>query len=403
MEHKQDLVIIGAGMVGAALACAMAPSGLKITLVDTRPPPQISDTEFDLRVSAITRASQNIFSALDAWTFMEKKRVSPFCEMRVWDSQGNGQIHFDVAEIGEDILGWIVENSIIQNGLLDRLTHFENVEFIYPERISGFVVYDDVVSVELASGKQLQSRLLIGADGADSAVRKLAGITTRGWSYDQQGLVCTVRTSGHHNETAQQVFLPTGPLAFLPIGDHTCSIVWSLSGDSAERLSSLEDEDFLKELQSAFGYSLGTMLEVGPRAVFPLRLQHSTKYVQPRVALIGDAAHAIHPLAGQGVNLGLADAASLADVLLDAVDQSRDIGALPILRKFERWRKGDNLTMMATMDGFKRLFGSQLPPVTGLRNLGLTLTNNLVPVKNRIMRRAMGLEGDLARLARPRF
>ena len=403
MEHKQDIVIIGAGMVGAALACAVAPSGLKITLVDTRPPPQISDTEFDLRVSAITRASQNIFSVLDAWDFMEQKRVSPFYEMRVWDSQGNGHIHFNVAEIGEDTLGWIVENSIIQNALLDRVSHFENVELIYPERITDFVVNDDVVSIELASGKKLQSNLLIGADGADSTVRKLAGISTRGWSYDQQGLVCTVRTSGHHNEMAQQVFLPTGPLAFLPIGDHTCSIVWSLSGDSAERLSSLDDEEFLKELQSAFGDSLGTMLEVGPRAVFPLRLQHSMEYVQPRVALVGDAAHAIHPLAGQGVNLGLADAASLADVLLDALDQKRDIGAIQVLRKFERWRKGDNLTMMATMDGFKRLFGSQLAPVTDLRNLGLSLANNLTPLKNMIMRRAMGLEGDLAKLARPRY
>jgi len=192
-------------------------------------------------------------------------------------------------------------------------------------------------------------------------------------------------------------------LAFLPVGDHTCSIVWSLSGDSAERLSSLDDETFLKELQSAFGYSLGTMLDVGPRAVFPLRLQHSMEYVHPRVALIGDAAHAIHPLAGQGVNLGLADAASLADVLMDALEQKRDIGVLPVLRKYERWRKGDNLTMMATMDGFKRLFGSQLSPVAGLRSLGLNLTNNIAPLKNMIMRRAMGLEGDLARLARPRY
>ncbi|MDH5191358.1 MAG: UbiH/UbiF/VisC/COQ6 family ubiquinone biosynthesis hydroxylase [Gammaproteobacteria bacterium] len=403
MEHKQDMVIIGAGMVGAALACALAPTGLKITIVDTRPPPQISDNEFDLRVSAITRASQNIFSALDAWDYMQQKRVSPFREMRVWDSQGNGQIHFDVAEIGEDNLGWIVENSIIQNALVDRLTQFNNVKLVYPDRISDFNVNDDAVTIELASGKQLQSRLLVGADGADSTVRKLSGITTRGWSYDQQGLVCTVRTSGHHNEMAQQVFLPTGPLAFLPIGDHTCSIVWSLSGDSAEQMSSLDDEAFLKALQSAFGYSLGTMLEVGPRAVFPLRLQHSTEYVHSRIALIGDAAHAIHPLAGQGVNLGLADAASLADVIQDALEQKRDIGALQVLRKYERWRKGDNLTMMAAMDGFKRLFGSQLFPVTGLRNLGLTLTNNLAPLKNIIMRQAMGLEGDLARLAKPRF
>ena len=403
MEHKQDMVIIGAGMVGAALACALAPTGLKITIVDTRPPPQISDNEFDLRVSAITRASQNIFSALDVWDYMQQKRVSPFREMRVWDSQGNGHIHFDVAEIGEDNLGWIVENSIIQNALVDRLTQFNNVKLVYPDRISDFNVNDDAVTIELASGKQLQSRLLVGADGADSTVRKLSGITTRGWSYDQQGLVCTVRTSGHHNEMAQQVFLPTGPLAFLPIGDHTCSIVWSLSGDSAEQMSSLDDEAFLKALQSAFGYSLGTMLEVGPRAVFPLRLQHSTEYVHSRIALIGDAAHAIHPLAGQGVNLGLADAASLADVIQDALEQKRDIGALQVLRKYERWRKGDNLTMMAAMDGFKRLFGSQLFPVTGLRNLGLTLTNNLAPLKNIIMRQAMGLEGDLARLAKPRF
>jgi len=402
MTIDKDMVIVGGGMVGAALACAMAPSGISIAVIDTRPPPVIADDEFDLRVSAITRASRNILSALGAWSIIENKRLTAFREMRVWDSRGSGHIHFDSAHIGEDTLGWIIENSIIQNALLDRLQNFENVQMICPNRVSGFRNENDHVRVELEKGEAITARLLIGADGADSMIRKMAHIETKGWAYDQQALVCSVCTSGHHNETARQVFLPTGPLAFLPMPGNYSSIVWSLSGERVKELTSLDDEAFLKELQTAFGYSLGTMESVGPRAIFPLRLSHTLNYVQPRLALIGDAAHAIHPLAGQGVNLGFADAASLAEILLEAIEHRRDIGAMQVLRKYERWRKGDNLIMMASMDGFKRLFGSSSAPVSWLRNFGLTLTNNLNPVKNLIMRRAMGMEGDLARLARPR-
>ncbi len=398
MSDRYDVVIAGGGMVGAALACALGDTALRVAVLEGTPP-SLPGPEPDLRVSAISRASQRIFQAVGAWPGMLDQRVSPYREMRVWDATGPGQIHFDSAAIGEPLLGWIIENRIIQATLLERAQAFSNVSLYCPavlELIGGS--RETSIHLQLANGNSLYTRLLVGADGANSKVRQLASIDTNGWSYEQKGLVTTVATEQSHQETAWQRFLPSGPLAFLPLSDGCCSIVWSNHTEQAHRLLELDEDAFALELAEAFQWRLGAITQVGPRAAFPLRLQHAKSYVQPRIALVGDAAHVIHPLAGQGVNLGLLDAAALAQVLEQAVAEKRDPGAFSVLRRYERWRKGENLLMMGAMDAFKRIFGSSLAPVRLLRNAGLGLTDGLVPVKNLIVRRAMGLEGDLPRL-----
>ncbi len=388
-------------MVGSALACALAPHGFRIAVLEARAPQrEWPPDEVDLRVSALTRASQRILQRLGAWERMTEMRVSPYREMHVWDATGGASIHFDSAEIGEPDLGHIVENRVTQLALWERLGEFENVDSLCPALLDRFERGDEETVVTLRDGARLRCRLLVGADGRDSQVRELAGITHHGWPYDQHALVATVRPELWHKETAWQRFMPSGPLALLPIDDGRCSIVWSTRPSRAEELMALDDDLFLKALTEASERILGEIVEVGPRGVFPLRLQHADAYVQAGLALVGDAAHAVHPLAGQGVNLGFLDAAALADVLLEARRKGRSIGSFTTLRRYERARKGENMAMLAAMDAFKRLFSNDILPLRLIRNLGLKLTDTATPVKHLIMRRALGLTGELPTLAR---
>ncbi len=420
IQQDYDIIIVGAGMVGATLACALGSSALRIAVLEAQPLPAdtMIDDDIDLRVSAITHASQRIFTAVGAWPGMTARRMNAFREMHVWDEGSpqdyapihtppyKGEIHFDSAEIGEHTLGYIVENRVIQAALLDRLRAFSNITLLCPASVASVNITADAVRVGLVPtdvnrGRQLIAKLVIGADGAHSKVRQLAGITTRGWSYIQKGVVATVKTALPHLDTAWQRFLPCGPLAFLPLHDGCCSIVWSTTPEHADALVAMDETAFLAALDQAFGNKLGKMMtSSGSRAAFPLYLQHATAYTAPRLALIGDAAHTLHPLAGQGVNLGVLDAATLAEVILDAYNLGKDVGAYSILRRYERWRKGDNLAMMAIMDGFKRLFSNDFKPLRWLRSRGLAFTHRLPPIKNLIMRHAMGLTGDLPKIAR---
>lgn len=400
--ENYDVVIVGAGMVGGALASTLAGSNLKVALLESAAPSEVhADDPVDLRVSAITRASQQIFTAIGAWSGMAERRISPFREMHVWDAGSQGAIHFDSADVGEDTLGHIIENRVVQIALWERLQRADNVELICPAACATLQRHRHLMRVQLTNGDTVVARVVVGADGAQSRVRQLAGIATQGWQYDQRALVATVETKCSHRETAWQRFLTTGPLAFLPLRDGRSSIVWSTTPPHAEHLLSLDDVAFCDELGNAFDLKLGRVLACSERAAFPLRLQHTQHYVAPGLALIGDAAHVVHPLAGQGVNLGILDAASLAEVLLDARAAGKDIGELSVLRRYERWRKGDNLMMMAAMDGFKRVFGSDWRPLQLTRGAGLTLTDHSGPFKNFIIRHAMGRSGDLPRLARP--
>ena len=401
VKQDFDVVIVGAGMVGAALACALGESRLRVALIEARPFNHDWPADcFDQRVSAITRASKNIFTSLGAWDAMRDARISPYRDMHVWDATGDGVIHFDSANIGEAMLGHIIENRVVQSALLKRVAELDTIELITPASVTSFETQTDKVQVTLDNGQQINAALIVGADGGRSHLRELAGIEVQGWSYGQEAVVARIETSGSHQETAWQRFMPDGPLAFLPLSDGSSSIVWSTSPEHAGELLDMDDATFLDNLQNSFGDKLGRMLSCGQRAGFPLRMQHAKQYTQSRLALIGDAAHTIHPLAGPGVNLGLADAATLAEVIVQAHRQHQDIGEHRVLRRFERWRKGDNMAMITSMESFKRLFGSRTPLVRLLRNTGLRLTNKLDPAKNMIMRQAMGMEGELSKLAR---
>lgn len=401
MTDTYDVVIAGGNMVGAALGCALGTLGLRAAVVEPRKPARAPfPAPHDLRVSALTRATQHMFENLGVWPAMEAQGVSPFREMRVWDAGGAGRLHFDSADLGEPALGYIVENRVIQAALVERLRELPAVEWLCPDTVDAFEVGVGGVSVATGEGRRLEARLLVGADGSDSRIRQLARIPVRGWPYEQTAVVATVRTERSHAETAWQRFLPTGPVAFLPFADGACSIVWSTTPEHADELMVMDDASFCARLSQAFEYALGQVVETSPRASFPLRLRHAARYVDLRIALVGDAAHMIHPLAGQGANLGFMDAAALAEVVVSASPQRRDPGELAVLRRYERWRKGENMLMMSSMDVLKRLFGADAMPVRLARNWGMGLVNAAGPMKHGIMRRAMGLSGDLPRLAR---
>jgi len=318
----------------------------------------------------------------------KKQRVSPFREVRVWDGSGGGSIHFDSANLAEADMGHIIENRVMQKALMDRLAHFENIDFISP--VSLKKMNDN--KIELDNGEIISAQLIVGADGARSWVREQAGIAVKERPYGHHALVAKVQTEIPHQKTAWQRFLPKGTLAFLPLEDENyCSIVWAESPERVEELKNSDEDLFKKELAEQFESRLGRIKSIGQRATFPLQMRHAKNYVLPGIALIGDAAHTIHPLAGQGLNLGIADAQVLADVIKEALKKKRDFAGLPILRKYERGRKSDNLTMIAAMDGFKYLFGSQSEPAKWIRKTGLNLTNAFNPVKNIIMERILGL------------
>lgn len=396
-----DIAIIGGGCVGGTLACALAQSGIRVAVVEAREAPREWDRDsVDLRVFAITRASERIFRSIQVWEAIQQGGLSPFRDMRVWDAGGTGEIHFDSAELGEPTLGYIIEQRVIQAALNARMGALPSLDRRCPALLVSFDIGPDRTTITLGNGQRLTARLLVAADGAESQVRGMAGIRTEVHSYDQEAVVAVVTTEQSHQQTAWQRFLPSGPLAFLPLRDGRSSIVWTTTPGRAAELCALERGAFMSELSAAFGHRLGAVIGVEERVRFPLQRLHASRYISERVALIGDAAHVIHPLAGQGVNLGLLDAACLAEVLLDTQRSGRDPGRQSNLRRYERWRHGNNQAMQYAMDGFKGLFGASAAPVRTVRTLGLGLVDRLGPVKQLIARHAMGLDGDLPRMAR---
>jgi 2-octaprenylphenol hydroxylase len=320
--------------------------------------------------------------------------------MEVWDQNGSGSIRFDAAEMAEPCLAYIIENNAIRAALVERLHHFTNVHQLCPVDIADIAVGDEQVTVTLNDGRTLGARLLIGADGANSRVREVARKAPPPRVMEHNSNLATVTTEKPHANVARQRFLTTGPVAFLPLPEpHTCSIVWSADTKRAEAIMAFDDATFTTELQRAFGDRLGAIGTVSARAAFPLALSLAKTYTTPRLALIGDAAHTVHPLAGLGVNIGLLDAAALAEVLLDAMARKQDVGAHALLRRYERWRKGDNALVVSTTGFFRYVFSNNLPLLAPLRNLALDFADAVAPLKQLVMRRASGLIGDLPKLA----
>ncbi len=405
---QADLIIVGAGMVGSTLALALEGSGLNIVVLDASPL-EVADFDplggFEPRVSALSAASQRILQRVGAWPGIAARRASPYTDMHVWDGSGTGQIHFSAETVHAEVLGHIVENRVVQDALMETMQRGGRLQLIGDARVEQLTQTDEGWRLTLGDGRELRTRLLIAADGANSAIRRLAGCETREWDYLHQAIVTSVRCSEAHQRTAWQRFTDDGPLAFLPLerdGDrHWCSIVWSVTEAEAKRLMALDDLAFCAALERAFEQRLGEVLEVDPRLCIPLRQRHAKRYMQPGLALIGDAAHTIHPLAGQGVNLGLLDAAVLAEVLKAAIARGERAADVRVLSRFERRRMPHNLAMMAAMEGFERLFQADPLPLRWLRNTGLKAVEALPEAKALFVRQALGLSGDLPELAKP--
>lgn len=400
--EKFDLVIAGGGIVGATLACLLDGLELRVALVERRLPDagelafQGAELRFDARVSALNEASRRVLDEIGVWSSVRGVRCCDYREMRVWDAEGTGSIHFSAAALGADSLGTIVENSVVLAGLYERLRGQENLTVVSPFKSAELECDGAGTNLIGDCGRRLQSGLLVGADGGNSAVRRLAGMSSREWEYGQAAVVATVRTERPHEFTAWQRFLDTGPLAFLPLaanedsGFRHSSIVWSTRPDEADELERLPDEQFCTRLAAAIEHRLGAVEWCDRRFGFPLRQRHADSYVKENVVLAGDAAHTIHPLAGQGVNLGIRDAAVLAEELRAGLAAGRRLNDPVVLGRYERRRKGDNLGMMWTMEGLHRLFGAQPLALRWLRNTGLNLVDRAAPLKNFLARRAIG-------------
>lgn len=406
MELRADLLIVGAGMVGSALALALQGSGLQVLLLDGSPmsvKPFDVQAAFEPRVSALSAASQRILERLGVWEGITARRASPYTDMHVWDGSGTGQIHFSAASLHAEVLGHIVENRVVQDALLDRL-HDCDLGLLANARLEQMRRSGDDWLLTLADGRTLRAPLVIAADGANSAVRRLTGVATREWDYLHHAIVTSVRSTQPHRMTAWQRFTDNGPLAFLPLErdgqKDWCSIVWSTTPGEAQRLMALEDGEFCSELERAFEGRLGSVLAADPRLCVPLRQRHAKRYVAEGLALVGDAAHTIHPLAGQGVNLGFLDAAVLAEVLLQAAERGERLAEVKVLSRYERRRMPHNLALMAAMEGFERLFQADPLPVRWLRNTGLKLVDRMPEAKALFVREALGLIGDLPELAK---
>ncbi|TDV52629.1 2-octaprenyl-6-methoxyphenol hydroxylase /2-octaprenyl-3-methyl-6-methoxy-1,4-benzoquinol hydroxylase [Pseudomonas graminis] len=405
METRADLLIVGAGMVGSALALALRDSGLNILVVDGGPltvKPFVADAPFEARVSALSIASQRILERLGVWEGIVARRVSPYSDMHVWDGSGTGKVHFSASSVHAEVLGHIVENRVVQDALVERL-HGSEIGLLADARLEQMRHSGDDWLLTLSDGRTLRAPLVVAADGANSTVRRMTGTATREWDYLHHAIVTSVRTADSHRKTAWQRFTDDGPLAFLPLdreGEHWCSIVWSVTPEQSERLMKLDDERFCRELENAFEGYLGKVISADSRVCVPLRQRHAKRYVAPGLALIGDAAHTIHPLAGQGVNLGFLDAAVLAEVLRGAVERGERLADERVLSRYERRRMPHNLALMAAMEGFERLFQADALPVRLLRNAGLKMVDHSAEAKALFVRQALGLTGDLPALAK---
>jgi len=371
-----DAIVVGAGAAGGALALALARDGFEVAVVEAREPaPWRADDDVDLRVVALAPDARELLDGIGAWPAIASARTGPYRQMHVWDALAPGSLHFDAAENGEAALGWIVENKLVQHALWQALATEARVRVLCPAEVEAIDDGPDAVGVTLADGTRLRARVLVSAEGAESSVRAKLGIAFEGRDYGQRAVVAHVATERPHQGTAWQRFQPGGPLAFLPLADGRCSIVWSLPDAEAARILALDDAAFRAELGCAFDFRLGEITAATKRAAFPLRLRLADRFVHGRCVLAGDAAHVVHPLAGQGMNLAFRDVRCLRRVLGAARERGSDIGAAHVLRRYERERRSESTVAAYGLDAIARLFVSRLVPVARLCGLGLAAAN----------------------------
>jgi 2-octaprenyl-6-methoxyphenol hydroxylase len=406
MQHDTDVLIVGGGLNGPALGLALAGIGLRVTIVDALPHSARRGKKFDGRAYALALASQRLLNGLGVWQNVAPG-AQPILEIKVSDGRaGEGAgpwwMHFDHAEIEEGPMGYMLEDRHLRRALLDAMEAVDGLGQISGRTVTRQKIEASGASVELDDGSTLSGRLLIGCDGRTSGTAARAGIARTGWDYGQTALVCAVEHDLPHNGTAHQFFMPPGPLAILPLPGNRSSIVWSERHAAAKHIEELDEAEYLEALRPRFGDFLGEISLAGERFSYPLNLTLANSMVSPRLALVGDAAHGVHPIAGQGLNLGFRDVAALAEVLADAVRRGEDFACIDVLERYQQWRRFDTAALALATDTFNKLFSNDNPLLRFGRDLGMGAINALPGLRRRFIREAAGLSGDLPRLMQGR-
>ena len=404
MTYDSDIIIVGGGLNGGTLALALGQAGHTVTLIDALPLATRKKSSFDGRSYAIALTSARLLQGVGLWDTLED-HAQPMLDIKVTDGRaGAGPspffMHFDHAEIEEGPMGYMIEDRHLRRALLDALKDAPNVTQLNKQTVVAQTTDTTGVSVTLASGKVLRAQVLVGSDGRGSGTATRAGIKRTGWTYDQTALFCAVEHERPHNGVAHQFFMPPGPLAILPLTGNRSSIVWSERTSAAAEINAMSDEDYLTVLRPRFGSFLGEISLTGQRYTYPLSLSLTNALVAERVALVGDAAHGVHPIAGQGLNAGLRDVAALAEVIADAARRGEDIGGAAVLERYQQWRRFDNTTLALATDAFNRLFSNDNPLLRLGRDIGMGLVGKLPALRRGFIREAAGLTGDLPRLLR---
>jgi len=399
LETRVELIVVGGGLVGLTLAIACAEAGIEVAIIDREDPATMLAEPFDGRTSAIAHGSQQVLAGIGLWPLVAAE-AEPILEIRVADGGSPLFLHYDHHAVGDHPLGYIVENRVLRRALMTRAAQLATLRHLAPLAVERVEREAAGATAYLADGSRLRGELVAACDGRGSPLRRAAGIKTLEWSYPQTSIVCTVRHEMPHRGVAVEHFLPAGPFAILPMTGNRSSIVWTERADLAPRLLALDAASFAAELGRRFGDFLGALEVVGPRFSYALSLLHAERYAAPRLALVGDAAHVIHPIAGQGLNLGIRDVAALAELVVDSRRLGLDIADATALARYERWRRFDNLMLAAVTDALNRLFSNSVPPVKLARDVGLAVVDRLPPLKRFLMRHAMGVVGELPRLVR---
>lgn len=404
MTHDQDILIVGGGLNGPALALALAKSGFRVGVIDALPIDTRKDPDFDGRAYALALASQRLLKAIGIWQSVAEL-AQPMLEIKVTDGRaGEGaspwMLHFDHAEIEEGPMGYMLEDRHLRRAFLDALETDKHITQYPQETVVAQYTDAHGVRVTLATGKTLTAKLLVGCDGRASGTAERAGIRRTGWGYGQTGIVCAVEHEKPHNGIAHQFFMPNGPLAILPLKGNRCSIVWSETDARAAACIKMTDAEFLNTLKPAFGSFLGDIKLAGARFAYPLNLTLANSFIGQRIALVGDAAHGMHPIAGQGLNAGLRDIAALAEVLGEAKQHGEDYGNAIVLGRYQQWRRFDTASLAVATDTFNKLFSNDNPLLRAVRGIGMGLINAAPALRRNFIREAAGLTGDLPKLMR---
>jgi 2-octaprenyl-6-methoxyphenol hydroxylase len=404
MADDAELVVVGGGLVGMLLGVACAGAGLDVVVIDRQDPAAMLDERFDGRTSAIAYGSRLVFDGIGLWPQIAAD-AEPIREIRVADDASPLYLHYDHRDLAPEgteaaPLGYIVENRVLRRVLIERARALPNLRLLAPRTVAGMEASTGRATTTLADGTRLATRLVIAADGKDSPLRRAAGIGVVEWRYPQTGIVTTVQHERPHGGIAIEHFLPAGPFAILPMTGNRSSLVWTEAAGLAPGLLALPEAEFAAELRARFGTFLGAVEPVGPRWAYPLALLQADRYTAQRLALLGEAAHVIHPIAGQGLNIGIRDVAALAEAIVDARRLGLDIGDERVLERYQRWRRADALLLAAVTDGLNRLFSNEIPPIALARDIGLAIVSRLPPLKRLLMQHAMGTLGDRPRLAR---